>query len=569
MASVLNRLSLRLSNGLSGPRTLLLLLLVFSTQVLAASVNLAWDPVTSGSLRGYMVYYGPALGSPLTNPVQGADTKVDVGNNTTYTVPNLVEGTTYRFAVTAYDAASVESGFSNEVSATVAFGPVAQFTASTTSGIAPLAMNFLNTSTGNITAYAWTFGDGTTSAVQSPSHVYAAPQTNPGYTVSLTVTGPGGTNTQTRTNYVTVTAPPPVAAFGANVTYGVAPLTVNFANSSTGSITTNAWSFGDGTTSAMQSPSHVYAAAGTYSVNLTVAGSGGSDTVTKTNYVTVTAPPSTSPPVAAFGANVTSGAAPLTVNFTNSSTGSFTTCAWSFGDGTTSTTPNPSHVYAAAGTYSVSLTVTGPGGTNTQTRSNYVTVTGPPALAAFGCQRHPRGRAADGQLYQQVHGQHREVCMGLRQWHHKYPKKSLSCVLVAGPLYREPDRHWPGGQQYDDKNKLRVRGGTAWREPTGRGVCRQRHVRGRAADGQLYQQLHGQHHDLCVELRRWHHEYPKKSLSCVLVAGRLYRKPDRQWFGWNQHEDIRRLHHGDFVHTCRLPLQSVAAGGGAGHGGGS
>ena len=70
---------------------LLLLLLVFSTQVLAASVNLAWDPVTSGSLRGYMVYYGPALGGPLTNPVQGADIKVDVGSNT-ITVTHKGEG---------------------------------------------------------------------------------------------------------------------------------------------------------------------------------------------------------------------------------------------------------------------------------------------------------------------------------------------------------------------------------------------------------------------------------------------------------------------------------------------
>ena len=203
MASVLNRRLLRLSNGLSGPRTLLLLLLVFSTQVLAASVNLVWDRVTSGPLKGYMVYYGPALGSPLTNPVQGTDTKVDVGNNTTYTVPNLVEGTTYRFAVTAYDAVSVESGFSNEVSATVAYSlPVAQFTASTTSGNAPLAMNFLNTSTGNISTHAWTFGDGTTSAVQSPSHVYAAAGS---YTVSLTVAG-WGQQYGDKTNYVTVTA---------------------------------------------------------------------------------------------------------------------------------------------------------------------------------------------------------------------------------------------------------------------------------------------------------------------------------------------------------------------------
>ena len=85
----------------------------------------------------------------------------------------------------------------------MAFGlPVAQFTASTTSGIAPLAMNFLNTSTGNISTYEWNFGDGTTSAVQSPSHVYAAAGS---YSVSLTVTGPGGTNTLTESDYMTVT----------------------------------------------------------------------------------------------------------------------------------------------------------------------------------------------------------------------------------------------------------------------------------------------------------------------------------------------------------------------------
>ena len=71
-------------------------------------------------------------------------------------------------------------------------------------------MNFSNTSTGSITSHAWTFGDGGTSTAASPSHVYAAAGT---YTVALTVTGPGGSNTQTRTDYVTVSAPAPVAQF--------------------------------------------------------------------------------------------------------------------------------------------------------------------------------------------------------------------------------------------------------------------------------------------------------------------------------------------------------------------
>src|SRR5207344_2856624 len=111
------------------------------------------------------IYYGPAAGSYTTS--------IDVGNTTSYAVSNLVEGATYHFAATAYDAAHTQSGFSNDVSATIPYSaPVAQFSASTTSGHAPLALNFLNTSTGTINSYAWMFGDATTASTQSPSHVY-------------------------------------------------------------------------------------------------------------------------------------------------------------------------------------------------------------------------------------------------------------------------------------------------------------------------------------------------------------------------------------------------------------
>src|SRR4029434_10574039 len=98
---------------------------------------------------------------------------------------------------------------------------------------------------------------------------------------------------------------------------------------------------------------------------------GGSNTLTRTNYVTVT----TAAPVAQFTGSPTSGNSPLTVNFSNTSTGSITSYAWTFGDGGTSTLAAPSHVYAAAGVYTVKLTVTGPGGSNTLTRTNYVTAT--------------------------------------------------------------------------------------------------------------------------------------------------------------------------------------------------
>ena len=176
------------------PATLLVLLALFAVRAFAGGVTLAWDPVSDPGLVGYMVYSGPAAGNYTT--------KVDVGNTTTRAVSNLTEGATYYFAVTAYDASHTESGFSNMVSATIAPGvPVANFTASTTSGVAPLAMNFTSTSTGSITKYAWTFGDGTTSTTQNPSHVYSAAGA---YTVALTVTGSGGSNTKTISNYITV-----------------------------------------------------------------------------------------------------------------------------------------------------------------------------------------------------------------------------------------------------------------------------------------------------------------------------------------------------------------------------
>jgi PKD repeat protein len=86
--------------------------------------------------------------------------------------------------------------------------------------------------------------------------------------------------------YRTVTAPTnPVASFTASPTSGPAPLAVQFTNTSTGSPTSWAWDFGDGASSTSQHPSHTYAAAGTYTVVLTVANAIGSDTVTRAGLI--------------------------------------------------------------------------------------------------------------------------------------------------------------------------------------------------------------------------------------------------------------------------------------------
>lgn len=85
----------------------LVFLVLFSSVALATDVNLAWDPNTEPDLMGYNLYWGTASADYSDS--------IDVGNITTRTLTTLTEGTTYYFAVTAYDAATNESGYSNEV----------------------------------------------------------------------------------------------------------------------------------------------------------------------------------------------------------------------------------------------------------------------------------------------------------------------------------------------------------------------------------------------------------------------------------------------------------------------
>jgi len=405
--------------------------------------------------------------------------------------------------------------------------PVADFTATPTSGSAPLSVQFTDTSTNSPTAWTWGFGDGTNSTTQNPSHTYA-----PGtYTVTLTATNGVGSDAETKgahitvvkgtpvitwvnpaditygtalsgtqlnananvagtfvytpaagtvlsagsqtlhvaftptdtTNYnsaskdvtitvnkatpvitwanpaaipygtalsgtqlnananvagsyvytpaagtvlsagsqtlhvaftptdtanynsaskdvtLTVTPPPPGAAFSAIPTSGVAPQSVAFTDESTNTPTSWSWNFGDGQTSTAQNPGHSYATPGTYTVTLTATNAAGGNTLTRTNYVTVTAPA----PVAAFTATPTSGAAPLSVTFTDQSANFPASWSWNFGDGQTSTAQNPSHTYDTPGTYTVTLTATNPAGSDPETKTGYITVTIPMPVAGF------------------------------------------------------------------------------------------------------------------------------------------------------------------------------------------
>jgi PKD repeat protein len=160
--------------------------------------------------------------------------------------------------------------------------------------------------------------------------------------------------------------------FTANVTSGISSLPIKFTDTSTRTPTTWAWDVNnDGTTDyTTQNCNHTYSFPGTYSVKLTVSNAYSTNTTTKTDYITVYDPG----PIPDFTGNITSGNASLFVHFTDASTGSPTSWSWNYGDGLYSTTQNPTHEYTTPGTYSVSLTVENTNGTNTKTRSGYITV---------------------------------------------------------------------------------------------------------------------------------------------------------------------------------------------------
>jgi uncharacterized delta-60 repeat protein len=230
----------------------------------------------------------------------------------------------------------------------------------------PLRVEFTDLSTGVIDTYYWEFGDGHVSTMQSPKHDYHLPGD---YTVTLTVTGPGGADFRSKINYIHVDEAPPVADLMAHPTRVARNADVHFTDLSIGTVADYYWEFGDGNTSTEQHPIHSYLAAGLYTVRLTVSAPAGSDMKERIDYIDVS-----SGPVAEFAVNPTSGTRPVDVQFTDQSTGVVTDYLWEFGDGYTSTEQNPSYQYTGNGDYTVRLTVTGPNGSDMKERIDHIHV---------------------------------------------------------------------------------------------------------------------------------------------------------------------------------------------------
>ena len=259
--------------------------------------------------------------------------------NDTLTVSNVLAGQNgLQFRCRVLRAGCYEV-VSNAAAIVLASVPTAGFTTAQNGS----TVDFTNQS--SATSYYWDFGDGASSQAVDPQHTYT---TEGAFTVTLYAITDCDTAVATQT---VVTLLPPAAGFNAPpLTTGCGTAAVTFTNTSSPSSTTYSWSFSGGTpaTSNQQNPVVSYTVTGFYQVTLIASNAAGQDTITKLVAVTVVPQP-----FADFAFFVLPDG---TVQFADQSLDA-DGLLWDFGDNTTSTDPDPSHVYAVDGIYTVTLTV--------------------------------------------------------------------------------------------------------------------------------------------------------------------------------------------------------------------
>ena len=171
--------------------------------------------------------------------------------------------------------------------------PEARFSVTSTTGYVPFGVQFIDRSIGHMDTWQWDFdNDGIVdSTVRNPWYTY---KDVGNYTVSLTVSGPDGSDTEVKTAFIEVNPHPGLANFSAEPTYGDGATTVQFTDMSTGNITSWAWDFeSDGIVdSTEQNPTHSYTEKRRYSVTLTVTTAETTDSLTKPDYINLSGCPS-------------------------------------------------------------------------------------------------------------------------------------------------------------------------------------------------------------------------------------------------------------------------------------
>lgn len=325
-----------------------------------APLDVAFDAAASSDPDGRIVEYAWSFGDGTTASGPQADH--------TFSEPG-----TYEVTLTVTDNAGATD--QNAQSITVEIpenqAPTAVFTATPTSGVAPLPVSFdasgSGDSDGRIVSYVWNFGDGTMGGGIQSEYTYSAPGT---YEVALTVVDNEGATDQITTT-ITVAEPdnqPPRAIFTASPPSGVAPLDVNFdagsSSDSDGSISNYAWDFGDGNTGAGARLTHTYTDPGAYEVVLTVTDDDGA--TSETTQIVSVDPAESDPPqaptlTASFIASPEEGTAPLLVEFdgrlSSDPDGQIVAYRWNFGNTALATGPTFGYTYEEPGTYVATLEV--------------------------------------------------------------------------------------------------------------------------------------------------------------------------------------------------------------------
>jgi PKD repeat protein len=308
----------------------------------------------------------PPLDVAFTSTVQGGTSPYTYawtfgdGGTSTVADPSHTYGSAgnYQATLTVTDWLGHTAGMSLVVH--VAFVN-AQASATPTSGMVPLSVQFNGTATGGVAPYAWRWNwshGPVFSYAENPQHTFN--QTG-GYSIMLKVTDSVG---NVAWAFLQLTVTNSNGSLGttssASPTSGPIPLPVSFFSYPYGGLApySYVWHFGDGGASGAADPSHTYLQAGTYTVWLWVNDSRGASV---SNELTITATSGGSPLNADPSATPSAGPSPLNVSFqANPSGGSGPySAAWQFGDGASENgVLDPYHVYATAGTYAAEVVVT-------------------------------------------------------------------------------------------------------------------------------------------------------------------------------------------------------------------
>ncbi len=218
---------------------------------------------------------------------------------------------------------------------------------STGAGLAPSVVYFTNTSVGSAVSYQWDFGDGSTSIIANPAHTYSSAGT---FSVCL-ITTDSLSLTCTYCQSITIIAPCDAAfqytSIGLNTYFVENSLNRNLP------VMNYHWDFGDGGTSTLRYPVHLFAGAGNYNVCLTI-----NDTATCYDVVCNLVNVDTILPAVCNANFLFTQAQLYSINIVNTSYGTGLSYNWDFGDGSGSTLAYPSHTYASIGSYNICLSIT-------------------------------------------------------------------------------------------------------------------------------------------------------------------------------------------------------------------